>query len=223
MAGYTVVLGLALLARSALSFLEVSFVTPAQRTMWSWPVFWLFSMAFAVATVLANEAHLLTPAETLRAPRALATALVIGATVGCLTVWSDWVSPAAAARGLPSLHVRGPAAGPFYIYGAILLTVLFHFLPIAVAARLTMLLQARTARRLFLGATIVLVALSEDTSFFLQTRDVLGVESARHALSVAANAAEAILIYRYGLLAGLLKRGTTYLVWHVLWPAMGPP
>ena len=38
--------------------------------------------------------------------------------------------------------------------------------------------------------------------------------------SQAANAAEAILIYRYGLLAGLLQRGTTYLLWHVLWPSL---
>lgn len=219
MVGYAVVLGVAFLARLALSFLEVSFVTPAQRTMWSWPVFAIFLLAFAAATFFANRARLAAPAESLRSLPALTLAVGIGATVGCLTVWSDWLSPAASARGLATLHVPGFAAGPFYVYGAILITVLFHFLPIAAAAWLAKQLPAAAAR-LLLTAAVVVVAFSEDASYFLRTPDLLGVEPARHALSAAANAAEAILIYRYGLLAGLLQRGTTYLLWHVLWPSL---
>ena len=222
MVGYLIVLGFAFLARSALSLFQVPFVTSAQRTVWSWPAFAIFLAAFATAVFFATRARLPTPAETLRARTSLALAIFIGATVGCLTIWSDWMSPIAAARGVPSVHVRGLAAGPFYAYGAILITVVFHFLPMAVTAWLAGRLRTPTARHLLLAMATLLVAFSEDASFFLANRHLVGLDSARHALSVVANATEAILIYRCGLLAGLAQRGSTYLLWHLLWPNLTP-
>jgi hypothetical protein len=220
LAGYAAVLGIAFLARAALSAFDVQFITHGQETVWSWPFFGVFLLAFLLAVPLAQGARLPSPGETLRSRAGLALPVAIGMAIGLLTLWSDILSPAAAARGVPTLHVRGPAAVPFYLYGGVLLTVVFHFLPIALAAGVARWLP-RAAARAAIVAGIVVVALSEDLMFFLRTPALVTVESGRHVLSVLANAAEAGLIYRFGLLSGLLQRWTAYLLWHIAWPALG--
>jgi hypothetical protein len=217
MAGYAVILGFALLARVALSLFDFEFVTTAQRFLWSWPVVAGFVAMFAASANLGKRAGLPTPAETLRSPFVVMLAVGIGVAVGLITIWTDLISPAAIARGVATLHVAGPSALPFYVYGAILLTTLFHFLPMAAAAYFAQHFAPATRHTIILGA-ILAVAFSEDLGFFLYNSSLFSLETGRHVLSVVANATEAGLIYRYGLLAGLLQRISTYIVWHIAWP-----
>jgi hypothetical protein len=217
MIGYAVIFGVAVLARLVLAGLTVEFVTPGQRLLWSWPVIVVLALALAGAAALADRARLPAPHDGLRWRSGLGLAIGAGAIVGVLTIASDIASPVAATRGLPTIHVQGIAALPFYLYGAILITVLFHFLPMATAAWVADGLPPAAARACVIAA-LLLVALSEDLGFFARGAGIATVDGGRHVLSVAANASEAALIYRYGLAAGLLQRGTTYLLWHLAWP-----
>jgi hypothetical protein len=214
---YVVLLAVAVAARLLLPVLAVEYITPEQRALWSWPVVLVLAVALAAGAVLAGRARLPTPREGLRSQRGPGLAVAAGVAVGALTIASDVVSPAAAARGLPTMHVHGLAAVPFYLYGALLVTVIFHFLPVAAGAWLAHQLPAAPGRAVVL-AVVLLVAFSEDAGFFARGAGIATIEGARHALSVAANATEAALIYRFGLAVGLLQRGTTYLLWHVAWP-----
>jgi hypothetical protein len=215
---YAVVFCLALLARLVLTVLPVSFITPGQQRLWSWEFFTVFALCFVVAVWLAARAGVPPPSRFARGP-AVWVPIGMGVVVGAATIVTDLISPAAAARGVAALHIRGMAAIPFYLYGAVLLTVVFHFLPVAAGAWLARRLHGG-ARRAVLALTLVLVALSEDLTFFLTFDGKGAVETVRHVLSVLANGSEAILIYRFGLLSGLVQRASTYLVWHLAWPAI---
>jgi hypothetical protein len=220
--GYAAVLAAAVAARALLSLLPVAYAVPGQRTVASWEFFALFVACFAAGAVLAIRAGLPSPGTALaRAGGTLALPAAAGAAVGILIILSDLAAPAAAARGVATLHVAGPGTVPFYVYAAILLSTVFHFLPMALAAALARPLRGG-ARIALLGAAVALVAFSEDAGWFLREGLPLSIEGARHALSVAANAAEALFVLRGGLLGGLAQRATTYLVWHLLWPALGP-
>jgi hypothetical protein len=218
-AGYAAIFGIALAARTALALIPFEYATAAQRPVWSWWFFAIFAASFAAAAALAVQAGLPSPAATLTGPRRRwILPVTVGLIVGALTMLSDTIVPAAAARGVTTMHVRGAAAVPFYLYGAILITTVFHFLPVALAARVAGLVKGRTGA-VILAAAFAGVALSEDFGYFLSGPPA-GVETLRHGLSVLANGTEAVFIYRYGLVAGLLQRGTTYLLWHILWPLL---
>jgi hypothetical protein len=220
---YATVLLVALLSRVLLEFTTADYVTAGQRVALSWRFFALFVGSYGVAVALASRAMLAGPHETLAHARvALRWPIAVGAAVGLATIASDMAAAVAASRGLDTVHVRGWAALPFYAYGAVLLTTVFHFLPVAAAAWLARRLTGR-GRVLVLGIGIAVAAFSEDMGYFLNRGAQPGIEWARHALSVAANALEATFIYRHGLLAGLAQRSTTYLLWHLLWPAFGRP
>lgn len=216
--GYAALFAMAIAARLSLDLLPVQYVSAGQERVWSWSFFGVFSVCFLLGALLANRAQMPAPAETFSGPvSGWALPLAVGCAVGLLTIGSDLLDPAAAARGLSSLHVRGPAAIPFYLYGAMLLTVVFHFLPMAFAAWVAR--RLRGAWRLaVVSIALVAVAFSEDLGFFLRASSLDTVEAGRHVLSVLANGAEAFFIYRFGLVSGLLQRGSTYLLWHLAWP-----
>ena len=219
--GYAIVFGAAVAARVLLAFLPVSYVSAGQQALWSWRFFPVFAACFAAAVFLANRSRLHSPRETARGPRkGWLLPLLVGTVVALLTIGSDVVAPAAAARGVPTMHVGGWAALPFYTYGAVVLTVVFHFLPMALVAWLALRVGGR-AGIVVVAAGVLAVALSEDTGSFLRSRAFEEVELARHVLSVFANGAEALFIYRFGLLAGLVQRSATYVLWHLAWPLLG--
>jgi hypothetical protein len=220
LAGYAAVYATALLARIALAFLPVRFVTGGQERLWSWEFFAVFTLCFVSGILLARRAGLPPPD---RIPPDGASAWVpisIGCIVAVMTITLDMIEPAAAARGVPSMHVRGAAAIPFYLYGAVVLTVVFHFLPVAAGAWVARR-SHNPARSVILALTLLAVALSEDLMFFVRSASPGVLETIRHVLSVAANGSEAVLTYRFGLLWALLQRVSTYLVWHIAWPTIG--
>lgn len=220
MVGYAVVFGVALVLRLSLITQSIVYVNAGQRAVWSWRFFVVFALCFLCAVALATRSRLPTPAQTLSRPGALAFAFAVGLAIALLTIWTDILAPVSLARGIPSIHVTGWVALPFYAYGAILLTTVFHFLPMAFAAWLTQRLRSRL-RFVLIGAVIGIVGFSEDAGYFLQTGTLMDADAARHALSVLANSTEAVFIYRFGFLAGLAQRSATYLLWHVLWPLAG--
>lgn len=219
--GYAIIFGVAVAARGLLAFLPVSYVSAGQQALWSWRFFPVFAAGFAASVFLANRSELPSPRETAMGQKeGWLLPLLVGTAVALLTIASDIVAPAAAARGVPTMHVGGWAALPFYTYGAVVLTVVFHFLPMALVAWLARRAGGRT-RFVLVAAGVLAVAFSEDAGYFLRSRAFEEVELARHALSVFANGAEAVLIYRFGLLAGLVQRSATYVLWHLAWPLLG--
>jgi hypothetical protein len=218
--GYAIVFGVALGSRLVLVTQPIAYVSAGQETAWSWRFFIVFTVCFLVAVALASRSKLPSPTQSLSRPGALAIASAVGLGVAILTIWTDVLAPAAQARGFPTMHVAGWVAVPFYAYGAILLTTVFHFLPMAFAAWLVQRLRGGL-RSVLVGIAIAVVGMSEDADYFLRTDFVIGVDAARHGLSVLGNAAEGVFIYRFGFLAGLVQRSATYLLWHILWPLFG--
>ena len=216
--GYGTVLAVAALSRLALEAFEIDYVSDSQEAIWSWRYFAVFVACYALAAVAAHGARLPSPSGSLARWRThILPPAAIGMLVALLTVASDVIEPVAQARGVATVHVAGPAAAPFYAYGAILLTTVFHFLPVALLAWLAMRAPTRL-RALFVGLGIAIGAFTEDAGYFARAPG-LDREWARHALSVAANGAEALFIYRCGLLAGIAQRASTYLIWHIFWPS----
>lgn len=219
--GYAVVFGVAVAARVLLDFLPVSYVSAGQQALWSWRFFPVFAACFAAAVFLATRSKLPSPRETATGPtKGWLLPLLVGTAVALLTIGSDVVAPAAAARGVPTIHVGGWAALPFYTYGAVVLTVVFHFLPMALVAWIARRVGGR-AGFVLVAAGVLAVAFSEDAGYFLRSRIFEEMELARHLLSVFANGAEAVFLYRFGLLAGLAQRSATYVLWHLAWPLLG--
>jgi hypothetical protein len=216
--GYGILLAGAALSRLALEAFDFDFVSAAQEMFWSWRYFAVFVACYALAAVAAHGAQLPSPPDTLARWRTrLLQPVAIGILVALLTVVSDVIDPVAKARGVATIHVAGGAAAAFYAYGAVLLTTVFHFLPIAPFAWLATRAPAG-ARAMVVSLGIAIAAFSEDAGYFARA-PVFDMEWARHALSVAANGTEALFIYRYGLLAGIAQRASTYLVWHIFWPS----
>lgn len=206
-AGYAALFAVALAARLSLDLLLVQYITPRQEKVWSWAFFGVFCLCFFLGALLAERVRLPAPAKTLSGPvLGWALPLAVGGVVGLLTIGSDLLDPAAAARGLSTLHVRGPAAIPFYLYRAMLLTVVFHFLPMAFVAWVTRRLEG-CWRLAVVSIALAAVALSEDLGFFLRVSSLATVEAGRHVLSVLANGTEAFFIFRFGLVSGVLQRG----------------
>ena len=219
---YAIVFLVAAAARIALGLIPFEYALAGQAVIGSERFFVVFAGCFAAGAAAARHAPMPSPARTLRDARtALGLPAAVGVSVALLTILSDLAYPAAAARGVASVHVAWPAAVPFYVFSAIALTTVFHFLPVAVLAWAARKLAGKP-RAVLLALGIVAIAFSEDAGYFLRHGTEAGVEWARHALSVAANGAEAFFIYRFGLLAGLAQRGSTYLVWHLAWPALRP-
>jgi hypothetical protein len=219
---YAIVFLVAAAARIALCGIPFEYAFAGQALVGSGRFFVFFAACFAAAVAVAPHTTVPPPAQALRSARkALGLPVAVGVSVALLTIVSDLAHPVAAARGVASVHVAWPAAVPLYVFSAIALTTVFHFLPVAVLAWVARKVAGkRRAVLLMLG--ILAIAFSEDGGYFLRHGNEAGVEWARHALSVAANGAEALFIYRFGLLAGLAQRGSTYLVWHLAWPALGP-
>ena len=216
--GYGAVFAVAALSRLALEAFDVDYVSAAQEKIWSWRYFAVFVACYVLAVVAAHDAQLPSPPATIARWRTqLLQPMAIGILVALLTVASDIIDPVAAARGVATVHVAGGAGAPFYAYGVILLTTVFHFLPVALLAWLATHAPAGT-RAIVVGLGIAIAAFSEDAGYFARAPD-LDMEWARHALSVVANGAEAQFIYRYGVLAGIAQRGATYLIWHIFWPS----
>jgi hypothetical protein len=214
---YATVLVAAIIARLALEWESPDYVSDGQRLIWSWPFFLVFAACYAAAIAIARRTRIPAPAETLARPLIrLGLPALVGVVVALLTIASDLMQPVALARGVSSIHVQGWQAVPFYTYGAIVLTTVFHFLPVALLAWLVQELSG-ARRTALVGIGIAAIAFSEDAGYFVRGAS-LDIESARHVLSVVANAAEALFIYRFGFLAGLAQRASTYLVWHGLWP-----
>ena len=188
MTGYAWIFGIATTARILLAFLPVTYVTAAQQAVWSWRFFAVFTLCFWAAVLLAARSGLPAPAQTLSGTKpGWALPMATGAVVGVLLIASDVISPAAQARGLATLHVTGLGALPFYAYGAILLTTVFHFLPLAVIACLMRRLRG-AARRIVLLLGVVAIALNEDAGYLLRTQSLETVEDWRHVLSALATA-----------------------------------
>ncbi len=219
-AAYLCVLGVALAARAALSGTPVPYVNAGQALLWSWPLFGALALAVAAGAHLAERVGIPAPLDP-RVPASLRFLVptLWGSVIAALTILSDVVAPAAAARGLPTMHVPFPVSIPFYVYGAIMLCVLFHFLPLGLAAWMLTRLR-RTAPRAAIALAVTALGLSEDGGYFLRSGLPYSVETLRHLLSFAANVTELLFIWNYGLLAGLSQRMATYAWWHITWGAL---
>lgn len=109
--GYAAVFGVAVAARVLLELLPVSYVSAGQQALWSWRFFPVFAACFAAAVLLAIRSKLPSPRETATGPKkGWLLPLLVGTAVALLTIASGVVTPAAAARGVPTIHVGGWAA-----------------------------------------------------------------------------------------------------------------
>jgi hypothetical protein len=217
MAAYLWMLAVALIARVVLSGVPVSYVNAGQAVLWSWPMFGALAAATLGGAYLADRAAIPAPFDPkISMVRRLVLPFVWGSVIGGLIILSDAVAPVAAARGWPTMHVPFPASVPFYLYGAILLCVLFHFLPIGAVAWVLTRLRARPPRWVKALAVITL-GLSEDGGYFVRNGLPFSAETFRHLLSFGANVTELLFIWNFGLLAGLTQRMATYTWWHLVW------
>lgn len=216
---YVIVLLTAFVSRLLLEFFRVPYVTSGQRVLWGWPFFVVLVAALAMGAYALRHTRDRERHDDVVARRKFGWPIIVGTVVAAAIIISDVIEPVAEARGVPTIHVPLPIAIPFYLYGGILLSVLFHFAPLALILGLTSRVRPGIARS-FIIAAVVAVALSEDGGYFIRNGFDATPEGARHLVSVAANAAEVMFMWRFGFLAGLTQRLSTYTWWHILWPAV---
>jgi hypothetical protein len=209
---YVVVILVALVARGTLSFFDVVYINRGQALLWSWMFAPLLVLAIAMGALLAKGSRIPEPlASGITRAQRFGWPALAGVAIAAAIIASDIIAP------VGSVHIPFPAAIPFYTYGAILIYALFHFLPLAAIDRIAVRLRSRAAN-IIAPAAVALLAFSEDGGYFLRSGMPATMESARHGISVVANAAELAVTWRFGFLAGLTLRGATYVCWHLLWP-----
>lgn len=221
MAPYLVLLGASALVRAVLMVAPVDYINRGQHVLWSWPIFGVVVLGTLVGAWCARRAGLPGPLDgRISGWQRFALPAAVGTAIAAAIVLSDILSPIVNVRGLTRLHVPPPVSVPFYRYGAVVLTILFHFLPLAVIAALCS--GGRRWRRtpVWLGA-VLLLGLSEDAGYFLREGLPLTMETGRHIVSYGANVAELMFIRSSGLFAGLSQRCATYAWWHVAWGGWG--
>jgi hypothetical protein len=138
---------------------------------------------------------------------------------------TGWTKIAATQMKLPSIHIDWPASLLIYPGGAIIVEVLYRtfLIPVLLWLVSSVILRGRFEDRLFwtlAALTSLLEPLSQDLTGILHgpqpfTSGIVFAED------FALNFVQAATFRKYGFVSAVWVRVVFYLLWHVLWPALG--
>jgi hypothetical protein len=214
--------------RLTLSALATSgFRSPSQAAVFAWPVLGVLTVAGFGGVWLSHRVALpglWDPGGNVR--RRVLLPAAIGAAFGLLAIGADlvtgWTRAAAQQMGLPSIHIEFPASLLIYPGGAVIVDVIYYLVPIPLLLWLfaDVVAQGRGRRTIFWVVGLLAAAIEPMTQD-LRSPGGPGVGALLFMQDYALNAAQVIALRRTGFLSAVLLRVVFYLVWHVLWGALG--
>jgi hypothetical protein len=195
------------------------FRSAAQAAVFAWPMLAVVAAAGVLGTWIMRRTRRFPEMWDARVPRSwrfgapLALGLVLGLVAIAVDAATHWSVTAAAQMKLPSIHIDPPAAFLIYPGGAIIVSILYFLLLVP------LLLWIFRGRGFAVIACVV--ALTEPLTQDLHMSVPVAVAALVFAADYALNLAQVWLFRRAGFVAAVLVRVAFYIVWHMLWPAIG--
>jgi hypothetical protein len=220
------------LVKTVLMFLPAVFRSPAQAKVFAWPAIAIFAVAGSIGVFLADRTGF--PAAwggEIPARRRFLGPTLCGLGLGVLAILTDWATGwtriAASQMHLPTIHIEWPASLLIYPGGAIIVEVFYRLLLVPLLLWLIswLFLGDRPEQRTFVFWILAVITslaepLTQDLSSVLH-----GPAQFAFALvfleDFALNLLQAAVFRKYGFLSAVWVRVVFYILWHVLWPAMG--
>lgn len=213
-----------------LTFFPAVFRSPSQAKVFAWPAIAIFTGVGLLGVYLADRTGF--PAAwggEISLRRRLLAPTLWGVGLGVLAIVTDlvtgWTQIAAKQMNLPSIHIAWPSSLLIYPGGAIIVEVIYRLFLIPALLWLisSAILRGRAQDRIFwilAVLTSLLEPLSQDLAGLLH-----GPGQAASAIvfveDFALNFVQASAFRRLGFFSAIWVRVVFYLLWHVLWPAMG--
>jgi hypothetical protein len=194
------------------------FRSAAQAGVFQWPFLGIVAVIAIIGTVLSTRAGFPLMWDA-RVPlrRRLALPIAGGILLGVVAIVTDqvthWAATVAKHMHLPSIHISWPASLFIYPGGAILVSMLY-FLFI-----LPLFLAPSRGRGFWIAG--VLAAAIEPLTQDLHFPGSIMVGSVVFIEDYALNLGQVWLFRRAGFVAAVLLRVVFYILWHMLWPALG--
>jgi hypothetical protein len=206
------------------------FRSPAQAKVFAWPAIAIFAALGSLGVFVADRTGF--PAAwggEISARRRLLGPTLWGVGLGVAAILTDlaigWTQIAAQQMHLPSIHIAWPASLLIYPGGAIIVEVIYRLFLIPVLLWLisSLVLRGRAQDRVFwilAMVTSLIEPLSQDLGGILHGPGQVGAAIV-FVEDFALNFVQAGTFRRLGFLSAVWVRVVFYLLWHVLWPAMG--
>jgi hypothetical protein len=218
------------LVKTVITFYPAVFRSAAQAKVFAWPAIGIFTVVGIIGVLLADRTGFpaawggeIPPKRRLLAPT------LWGLGLGLLAVATEaatgWTKIVAARMQLSSIHIDWPASAFIYPGGAIIVEVIYRLflVPLLLWLISSLILRGRSQNAIFwilAALTSLLEPLSQDLSGVLHepqhlTFALVFVED------FALNFVQAAMFRKYGFFSAVWVRIVFYILWHVLWPAMG--
>jgi hypothetical protein len=227
---YAALLAYLVFVKVTITFIPAVFRSTAQAKVFAWPAIVIFTALGFLGVFLADRTGFPSAwGADLPARRRLLGPTLWGVGLGVLAIATEaatgWTRVVAAKMNLPSIHIDWPASLLIYPGGAIIVEVLYRIFLIPVLLWLvsSVILRSRSQDRVFwvlAMLTSLLEPLSQDLTGILNgplpvTFAIVFIED------FALNFVQAATFRKYGFLSAVWVRVVFYILWHVLWPALG--
>ncbi len=225
--GYLLLMAYLVLVKLAITFVPDAFRSTAQAAVFAWPMIGVLTVLGLGGLWLARRCGL--PGfwnADLPAFRKWLLPVLLGVGLGILAIGVDvltgWTDAVERRLGIPSIHIDFPASLLIYPGGAVIVNVIYYLIPIPLLLWLVsgVLLRGRFCEPVFwmvAAAVAAIEPLTQDLSDPGPVWVMLLVLLSDYAL----NFAQAALFRRGGFFATVLLRVSFYLIWHVVWGALG--
>ena len=218
------------LVKIIITFYPAVFRSAAQAKVFAWPAIGIFTVLGTIGVLLADRTGF--PAAwggEISVKRRLLPPTLWGFGLGVLAIATEaatgWTKIVAARMHLSSIHIDWPASVFIYPGGAIIVEVIYRLflVPLLLWLISSLILRGRSKNTVFwilAVLTSLLEPLSQDLSGMLHepqhlTFALVFIED------FALNFVQATMFRKYGFFGSVWVRIVFYLLWHVLWPALG--
>ncbi|HEX6791999.1 MAG TPA: hypothetical protein VF247_11870 [Candidatus Krumholzibacteria bacterium] len=195
------------------------FRSAAQAAVFAWPMLGIVAAAGTLGTWIMRRTRRFPEMWDASVPLTwrvwlpVALGLVLGVVAIGVDAMTHWTAAAAVQMKLPSIHIDPPASWLIYPGGAIIVSILYYLLLVP------LLLWVFRGRGFVVIAC--LAALIEPLTQDLHMNVGVGTAALVFAEDYALNLGQVWLFRRGGFVAAVVLRVAFYVVWHMVWPALG--
>ncbi len=151
----------------------------------------------------------------------IAAGLLLGIIQSVYDLYTGASGAIAASMGLGDIHIAFPFSVPIYFGGAIIVSIIYYLIPIAILVYLisTKLMKGKRETTVFWSVGIVIAFFEPLTNPGISIIQQVGIVAIPLSLSVLIfNLTTIWLIRQYGFIAALFLRLGHYAIWHILYP-----
>ena len=209
---YALLIASLVATKLAIGFVAIDFKTAGQALMFEWWFLAVLAVYGAAGVLLLRPAGFPGVATN---RRGVLIAGAHGIPLGLAAIAVDAVRPLEEVLHLASAHHPLPEGLLVYWHGCVVSEIWFHLLPVPLLVFLGSRLKDRQA---VFWVVACLVSFWEARRVLTDPDLWVATEIVRAGITYAANLSEIWLFRRYGFLAAIAQRLTSYALWHLAWP-----